>query len=341
MSGVTPWPGQRICCVEFLEVEPRMRRFTFETADGNMAALEFGDPAKRLAALWLHATGFNAMTYQSILAPLGLRTKVQAVDLRGHGRSTLPAKPGGFRSWKRHRHDVVAFLRREAPTRPVVLGGHSMGATVALMVAGAVPEKVAGLVLVDPVIMMPAFYRARHLLPFGIGAGNTMARQARRRRSSFGSPAEIEDNYKSKGAFASWRSPFLNDYIIDAFDRVDRRDPDSAEQEWRLLCRPEWEAATFQAQRNRPWQALSRVRKHKIPITILRPQRQPVLSDKVTARLMQKCPHLVLKERVNTSHFLPMEAPYDVRDHLSAYISTLIEGIPETEVASLPRSLRA
>ena len=70
-----------------------MRRFTFETPEGDMAALEFGDPAKKLAALWLHATGFNAMTYQSILAPLGLRTKVQAVDLRGHGRSTLPAKP--------------------------------------------------------------------------------------------------------------------------------------------------------------------------------------------------------------------------------------------------------
>ncbi|MEL7111992.1 MAG: hypothetical protein AAGK93_03495, partial [Pseudomonadota bacterium] len=40
-----------------------MRRFTFETPEGDMAALEFGDPAKKLAALWLHATGFNAMTY--------------------------------------------------------------------------------------------------------------------------------------------------------------------------------------------------------------------------------------------------------------------------------------
>ena len=73
-----------------------MRRFTFEAPDGDVAALEFGDPAERLAAVWLHATGFNAMTYQSILAPLGLRTKVQAVDLRGHGRSTLPAKPGAL-----------------------------------------------------------------------------------------------------------------------------------------------------------------------------------------------------------------------------------------------------
>ena len=105
-----------------------------------MAALEFGNPAGKLAAVWLHATGFNAMTYQSILAPLGLRTKVHAVDLRGHGRSTLPAKPGSMKSWKRHRDDVIAFLDRESPTRPIVLAGQSMGATVALLVAGMRPD---------------------------------------------------------------------------------------------------------------------------------------------------------------------------------------------------------
>ena len=56
-----------------------------------MAGIEFGDPIKPYAAVWLHATGFNAMTYQSILAPLGLRARVAALDMRGHGRSTLPA----------------------------------------------------------------------------------------------------------------------------------------------------------------------------------------------------------------------------------------------------------
>lgn len=318
-----------------------MRRFTFETPEGDMAALEFGDPAKKLAALWLHATGFNAMTYQSILAPLGLRTKVQAVDLRGHGRSTLPAKPGQLKSWRRYRDDVIAFLDREAPVHKVVLGGHSMGGAVALMVAGARPEKVAGLVLVDPVILPPRYYMAMHLMPLRLSrGGNQMAKQARRRRNKFDSREHIQQKYKGRGAFTTWRDPFLEDYILDAFDRTDGNDPDSEKQTWQLLCDPKWEAATFMAQRNRLWGALGKVKKHKIPITVLRPDRDSVLTDQVAARLTRKCPHLVLKERVNTTHFLPMEAPYDVRDQLSSYISSLIEGLAEDEIGPMKRSLR-
>ena len=51
-----------------------MRRFREDMkSGGQMAGIEFGDPIKPYAAVWLHATGFNAMTYQSMLAPLGLR----------------------------------------------------------------------------------------------------------------------------------------------------------------------------------------------------------------------------------------------------------------------------
>ena len=119
-----------------------MRRFTYESkAGGDMAGIEFGDPIKPFSALWLHATGFNAMTYQSLLAPLGLRQRVAALDLRGHGRSTLPAKPSRMKSWKRHRDDVIEWLEKEAP-HGVILGGHSMGGCVALMVAGKRPDLV-------------------------------------------------------------------------------------------------------------------------------------------------------------------------------------------------------
>ncbi len=307
-----------------------------------MAALEFGNPARRLAALWLHATGFNAMTYQSILGPLGIRTKVQAVDLRGHGRSTLPAKPGRIKSWKTYRDDVIALIEKESPTRPIVLGGHSMGATVALLVAGKRPDKVAGLVLVDPVILRPDYYRNAHLFPFlnAMSKGSGIGKRASKRKAEFHSQQDIRERYKAKDTFRSWRDPFMEDYILDGFDRVDDNDPDSEDQTWRLLCHPKWEAATFSAQRNRPWGALAKVNKHKIPITVLRPERDSVLSDKIVDRMSRKCRHMVLKERTNTSHFLPMEAPYDVRDQLSEYIARLIEGFAEGEDGAVKRTLR-
>lgn len=320
-----------------------MRRFRHALLDGEVAGVEFGDPVRSFAALWLHATGFNAMTYQSILAPLGLRARVAALDLRGHGRTELPDDPRQLKSWKRYRDDVIAWLDQHAPGG-VVLGGHSMGGCVALLVAGKRPDLVKGLVLVDPVILAPRFYRWTHLAPpFYWFMRNTqhMARAARKRRSQFPSLEAARERYAQKTAFKTWRDPFLDDYLLDGIDRVDGNGPDANEQVWRLLCTPAWEAATFGAQRNTPWSALGKVRRKRIPITILRAEVGSVMTDKVAERIVQKVPALILKQKRGSTHFLPMEAPYDVRDALSSYISRLFEGISPVEEGPVRRSLRA
>ena len=318
-----------------------MRRYRTEFADGETQAIDFGNPALEMAALWLHATGFNAMTYQSLLAPLGLRTKVTALDMRGHGRTTLAADPKKLKSWHKYRDDVIAFLERNA-TRPVVLGGHSMGGCVALLVAGKRPDLVKGLVLVDPVVLTRRFYFIKHLLPFLaplMGGESQMVRQARKRRAEFPSVEAARDSYKGKNAFKSWREPFLDDYLMDGLKRVDENHYDSDDQVWRLSCDPAWEAATFNAQRNQPWGALSKIKKLNMPVVILRPEISPVMSDKVADMMLAKYPNLVLKDRPNTSHFHPMEAPYEVRDELSTAIARLIEGFAAGDEGPMRRSL--
>jgi pimeloyl-ACP methyl ester carboxylesterase len=169
--------------------------------------------------------------------------------------------------------------------------------------------------------------------------GSHMARQARRRRRRFDSLAAAKASYRGRGAFKSWREPFLDDYLHDGIDRVDDNTADSEDAAWELLCDPKWEAATFAAQRNRPWAALSRVRRRKIPVTILRAEHGSVLSDRVTDKLTRKLPAMVLKRKRGSSHFLPMEAPYEVRDLLSSYISRLVEGFSASEEGPVQRSL--
>jgi pimeloyl-ACP methyl ester carboxylesterase len=303
-----------------------MRRFREDMkSGGQMAGIEFGDPIKPYAAVWLHATGFNAMTYQSMLAPLGLRARVAALDLRGHGRSTLPSK-GGLTSWARYRDDVIEFLENEAP-QGVVLGGHSMGGCVALMVAGKRPDLVKGLVLADPVILSRRTYFWNHVFPpvNWLLSRNGMAARARKRRAEFSSFREALDGYAGKATFKSWREPFP---------------ADAEKQSWKLLCTPKWEAKTFGAQRNTPWSALRKVRKKKIPIVILRPSRDSVISDKVRAEIIQQNPSLMMRGIRGTSHFLPMEAPYEVRDQLSAFIARLVERLTLEEDGPVSRNLR-
>ena len=320
-----------------------MRRFTTEMkAGGKMAGIEFGDPIKPFAAIWLHATGFNAMTYQSMLAPLGLRQRVAALDLRGHGRSQLMAKPGRMKSWHRYRDDVIEWLEKEAPNG-VVLGGHSMGGTVALLVAGKRPDLVKGLVLADPVILSRTQYFWNHVFPpvSWLMHRNSLARGAKKRRPEFKSFRHALESYTGRGAFESWREPFLADYLLDGIDRKDHNAPDSEDQTWRLLCEPSWESATFSAQRNRPWAALKKVRKRKIPIIVLRPNRASVISPKVRAQIILMNQALMMRGVRGTSHFLPMEAPYEVRDALSAFIARLVERFTLEEDADVARSLSA
>src|SRR6185295_1577313 len=170
-----------------------MRRFRITIRDGETAGIAFGDPVRPVEVLFLHATGFNAITYQSILEPLGGQMHIAAIDFRGHGRSKLPARPGHLKSWNRFRDDIIQILEQTSP-KGTVLAGHSMGATVALLVAGKRPDLVRGLVLTDPVLMKPSQLRAFNtpLLNMLIGKP-ALSKAALRRRRDFPSPQEAAD----------------------------------------------------------------------------------------------------------------------------------------------------
>ena len=166
--------------------------------DGDMAALDFGDEKRPVDVVFLHATGFNAMTYRSILAPLSPGMRILAVDQRGHGASNLPTDPDKLRSWKPYRDDLLALLATlDGP--PPVLSGHSMGGTVSLLAAGAKPTAVSGLVLFDPVLLTRGQMVLAHL-PWGSKAmkQSPLAVGAAKRRSVFDSVEAVFAAYKDE-----------------------------------------------------------------------------------------------------------------------------------------------
>ena len=296
-----------------------MRRFRVELKDGEASGIAFGDPVRPIDVLFLHATGFNAITYQSILEPLGTRMHAAAVDMRGHGRSRLPANPRRMKSWNKFRDDVIQILDKTAP-EGAVLGGHSMGATVALLVAGKRPDLVKGLVLVDPVLLRRSIYRVYNIPLVNMLIGkNAMAKGALRRRRDFGSPGEAAEQLRGRGAFKTWRSPFLDDYVVDGVLRQD-------DGRYALSCTPEWEAAVFSAHRYRPWAAVRRLRKKRIPIVILQADKESTSSADTDQRIHNIRPDAAVTRVPGTTHFIPMERPYVVRDALQLLFEGMIEG---------------
>lgn len=117
-------------------------------ADGRLAGLVWGEVG---APTWLALHGWldNAASF-SRLAPrladtLGIR--LVAIDFAGHGHSARYPAGVDYAIWD-YTHDVLDALAALGLERATLLG-HSMGAGVACLVAAAVPERVARLVLID------------------------------------------------------------------------------------------------------------------------------------------------------------------------------------------------
>lgn len=111
-----------------------------------------GEPAVVL----VHGWGFgNPSVFVPQFEHLAARRRVLKLDLPGHGRSDPP--PPGF-GWKDCEAAVVATLDAAGVDRAIVCG-HSFGGRMAVEIAGAYPSRVAGIALLDPVILFPEAVR--------------------------------------------------------------------------------------------------------------------------------------------------------------------------------------
>jgi pimeloyl-ACP methyl ester carboxylesterase len=280
--------------------EPRQRMIPLPGRGGEMAVLDFGPGARPVDIVFSHANGFNGRTYRTILQPLGTELRILAIDLRGHGASTLPAVIEGRQGWLEFRDDLLALLAAVCET-PVVLAGHSMGGTSSLLAAAAEPDRVRGLALFDPVIF-PAEAQGADVTDSPLVAG------ALRRRATFPSRQAAFEAYLGRGAFRTWSEAQLADYVEAGF----RETPDG---EVTLACTPAWEASNFRTHNYDPWAAF---RESRCAIRVLR------AAEGSTFRLEGREAELGADGRIqaqtipHTSHFLPMERPELVRALLAS-----------------------
>ena len=103
---------------------------------------------KRPQVVMLHGLVIDNLSswYYTIANPVAQVADVHLVDLRGHGRSEMPAT--GY-TVEDNVDDVVALLDLWGITEPVHLFGNSFGGVVALAYAHRHPERVASLFLIE------------------------------------------------------------------------------------------------------------------------------------------------------------------------------------------------
>jgi pimeloyl-ACP methyl ester carboxylesterase len=201
------------------ELAPRFIQIDSTAGPGQAAVLDAGPQDRPVDIVFLHANGFNASTYRTVLSPLADTLRVVAVDQRGHGLSRLAADPvDSRRSWKDLRDDLIALLEALGGPAPVV-AGHSMGGTVSILAAAARPDLVRSLMLFDPVVL-PKSMRPMTWLPILAARrfrASPMAVGALRRRADFPDRAAVLAAYRGRGAFKTWPDAVLADYVATGF----------------------------------------------------------------------------------------------------------------------------
>jgi pimeloyl-ACP methyl ester carboxylesterase len=282
------------------DYQPAQRRAALTTPNGagEMAYLDYGPPERAPDLVFVHANGFNARAYRTILSPLADDLRILSIDQRGHGATRLPTDYPRT-SWLDLKDDLIAFLDAMQIGR-VALAGHSMGGTASLFTAAERPERVRALALLDPVIRPPGPTTVPASDVMGV---SPMVAGAIKRRRSFPSHAAAVDSYRGRGAFRTWTDAQLADYVAAGFA------PD-AEGTVTLTCAPEWEVSNYVNQAHDPWPAFETSR---CPIWILRagiasPGRLTEGED-----LLAATGRIRLDTIPETTHFLPMERPDLVR----------------------------
>ena len=96
----------------------------------------------------VHSMAGSSAHWTQVLEHLRTRRRAVAFDLRGHGRSEPPRN--GDYSIAGMAGDIGAVADHLDLERFILLG-HSLGGGVALEYAGAHPDRVAGLLLLDPI----------------------------------------------------------------------------------------------------------------------------------------------------------------------------------------------
>ncbi len=129
-------------------VYARLRPSRLEVPGATLTMASRPGARGRMPMLCLHGFGGDKETWLLLAAALGKDVPIYALDLPGHGGSTMPE--GEPVTIGCHARAALAAMDRLGLPRAVVCG-NSMGGGVALRLAVDHPERVAGLVLISSV----------------------------------------------------------------------------------------------------------------------------------------------------------------------------------------------
>jgi pimeloyl-ACP methyl ester carboxylesterase len=253
----------------------------FLTRDGVRLAFEEAGPRNGPVIVFVHGWTCDRSHFAPQVARFSAAYRCISLDLRGHGGSDAPEQEYAVEAFA----DDVGWVCDQLAVTQACFVGHSMGGAIALAVAGARPELVRALVLLDPAILFP---------PEVVAASQPLL-------EAFAVPGGMETvrQFEASQFFLSTSDPALKERLLDAAMRTPQPVVVSAIRN--LLM---WDAEA----------ALQALKAHTLYVGA-----EPQITDR--ARLRQLAPDALIGNTVGSGHFHQLEVP----DQVNAMIARFLE----------------
>jgi pimeloyl-ACP methyl ester carboxylesterase len=257
-----------------------------------------------------HANGFPPGTYGPMAHTLKERYHVIALPARPLWPGSTPDSAP---SWHPLADDLILGL--DALGLSGIAGvGHSLGGVLTLWAAVRRPDLFRAVVLVDPVILPPAWLcwlRLVHWL--GLQKRLALVQGALHRRRVWPAHQACFGHYREKPLFARWSDEALWAYVESG---LRPRDDGSFE----LVYPPEWEARIFATTPTGIWHD---VRRLQVPALVIRGELSGTFRPQAEARMARYLPQAQFVTIRGAGHLVPMERPAET----GAAILDFLEGV--------------
>jgi len=276
--------------------------------DFNLSYYQWGKDTDPVILL-VHATGMHGRIWDQMIKSLPAGYRIIAVDLRGHGQSRWD---GHLLDWSLMGNDLTIFIEA-LDLKDIIGAGHSMGGHVLTQAALALQSRFKRLVLIDPVLFAPEYYKSSTQFEIGDPKDNPISR----RRNHFKGWQELYDLFKTRIPYSGWDRRVMEDYC--RYGVKDRADGGYA-----LACDPHCEASVYMGHFS--VDLSEQVKKLTLPVTILRAKQATLKTEgKIDFLASPTWPDLAGNFANATdvylpelSHFIPMQEPALVAGYIAS-----------------------
>lgn len=252
---------------------------------------------------FIHANGFNGDCYNALFSHFDPKYTVFKQPMLGHH----PQFPVA-RNWRYQVDEVKQAIGQHSQDR-LILVGHSLGGILAFMTACKVPQRVAGVIMIDPPILTGSsrwlfrFIKKTPLVDKFTPAGLTKTR-----RQHWPLETNMTDYFATKSLFKNFTAESINDYARHGVKR--------GRNGWELVFNPDVETRFF---RHVPDNLNTFKGQLQCPALLISAKHTTVCTKSRRNRFMSynAMEHIEL----DGGHMLPMEKPKEVAQQIMAAIT--------------------